>query len=473
MSVIKSESVFVEHTPSDQRRYLVNVLKHLRAAHPHIYLPAIGQFTLARAAIEAGYDRQNIHTSDVTLYSSLLGNLFAGRGLLDGLDDYLTLMPLIEANFELDEYSTDVQRCAYLMWLMKVAQVGKVSYMSAQLSDLIQNQKKHEAAIVTQLEAMIAFYGGINYEVRDLRDYATGEYPLRSDSIVVINPAVYSGAYKKLTDFGDVMQFNTGAPVFNFAKEYKPLYEASKEVGVPFIWYRPKSVVGFNKDEVIFAKEYKVNKVDYWLMTQPELLDDFENSRAIRTFGRRAFVPYNAPIFGEEDVITKDSVITFASVKEEVALYYRDLWAHKLGNTKGEQYYLMLVDGKVFATMAVMLGAMFRLQSEYVFENYGFNAPSKLYPRANKLLMLAITSEAFGDVIRTTTAKVNRYWTVKGLRTTCLSKYRKVKLNNNILQVEKRERMENGMYKIMYWADFRKDTFKDVVARFLKEETGE
>ena len=81
MAVSKAESIFLGHTPADQRRYLVAGLKHLVKTYPVIHLPAVGQFTLARCAIEAGYDRENIYTSDVSLFSSLLGYLFSGVGI--------------------------------------------------------------------------------------------------------------------------------------------------------------------------------------------------------------------------------------------------------------------------------------------------------------------------------------------------------------------------------------------------------
>lgn len=462
MAVSKAESIFLGHTPADQRRYLVAVLKHLVKTHPVIHLPAVGQFTLARCAIEAGYDRENIYTSDVSLFSSLLGYLFSGVGI-DCID--FELEPNLK--IEYDTYDSDIDKAAFLMWIMKVCQMEKIHYMKPQLDDLKVRKDYHIDRMRGQIQEMVKYFKGIHYEIKDLRDDVEDK---PEGHLVVVNPPVFAKGYTKMFDFGERIKFDPQIAEFNFSKEYKSIYEKSRELSTPFIWYRSRSVDGFDPREVIYAKEYKVNKVDYWLMTKPELLDDFESNRSIKSFGRKKFVPYKAPMFGANDEIREDSKITFVPVKEQVALYYRDVWAHKLGNTKGEAYYLMLVDGKVFSTLAVMLGQLYRLQSDYVFENYGFSAPSKRYPRVNRLLMWAITSAEFGEVIRNTTAKVNRYWTVKGLRTTCLAKYRHVKLNSGILKIEKRERMPNGMYKIMYWADFRDDTFSDVVKVFLEEE---
>jgi len=175
-------------------------------------------------------------------------------------------------------------------------------------------------------------------------------------------------------------------------------------------------------------------------------------------------------MWGEDDEIKPDTKIEFKSVSADIALYYRDLWAHKLGNTKAEHYYLILLNDKVFATVGFHTSELFRLRSTRVFENYGFNAPSKRHPRINRLMMMLITCKEMEGVLRKDVSKVNRVYDLKGLRTTCLSKYRKVKSNNGILKVEKREKMKDGVYKIMYDTDFHKRNFQQCVVDYLKEE---
>lgn len=52
------------------------------------------------------------------------------------------------------------------------------------------------------------------------------------------------------------------------------------------------------------------------------------------------------PIFDDSE-ITDESKIEILEVDKETCLYYRDLFVHKLGTTKAECYYLMLIDGKL------------------------------------------------------------------------------------------------------------------------------
>ncbi len=460
--------VFLGDTPSDQRKFLTAAFRFLKDKYPTVVLPAVGQFTLAKCAIEAGYERENIFTSDISLYSSLLGYIYSGKRIDD-------LNPVLAEEYRgrYEACQSETEKAAYLIWLMKTKQLKTgIVYERLVYDDLIERREIHIARIASKLEAFRSYYRGINYEVADLRKIV-----VRNDTptLVAINPPVFRNGYAKMFDFDNAIKWDSGVAEFDFQKEYKALYEQTKALPSPYIWYRWRSVEGFDPREVIFAKEYDIDKRDYWLCTKPEILKDFKYNRTVDFMTSTGLKPYPAPVFTDGGKLTEHSKISFVSVSEDVALYYRDLFAHKLGNTHAEQYFLMLIDGQVFATVGFMTTALFRLESDRVFENYGFNAPVKNLPRANRLLMMAITCKEFGDVIRRHASKVNRIYKLNGLRTTCLSKYRKVKLNNGILDVESCERIREGkpnggMYKIVYDTAFHDLTLVQVVSKFLMEE---
>ena len=461
--------VFLGDTPADMRRYLASVLRNIKSRYPRIVLPAVGQFTLAKCAIEAGYERKDIFTSDISLFSSVLGHLYSGK-------------PIDEIGFTLaDEYreryaacADEAERAAFLFWVMKTRQLdASVFFERVPLDDLRERWETHVKRLADILRGFRDYYGGINYDIADMRSVLSAEHP--EGTLVVVNPPVFRNGYAKMFDFGDALRFDPNIPEFDFAKEYSALYAHTKTLPTPFIWYRFRSVKGFDSNEVIFCKEYDADKRDYWLLTKPEILDGFQYRSSVDFMAAQGVRPYPAPVFTNGDDLTYDSKISFVQVPEQQALYYRDLFAHKLGNTRAEQYFLMLVDGKVFATVGFMTNALFGLKSDRVFENYGFNAPVRNMPRANRLLMLAITSREFADVLYRTASRVNRVYRLRGVRTTCLSKYRRVKLNNGILKALSCERLpegkaNGGMYRILYDTDFREQDFRGVVRQFLDEE---
>jgi hypothetical protein len=56
-------------------------------------------------------------------------------------------------------------------------------------------------------------------------------------------------------------------------------------------------------------------------------------------------------------------------------------------------------------------------------------------------------------------------------KTTCLTKYRKSKLNNNLLTLTGREKMENGTYKLTYEQPFYEDRdYKKCLELFLTKD---
>jgi len=461
------EKIFLGNTPSEQRKFLVAALTHLHDRYQKVVIPCCGQFTLAKCAIEAGYKPEDITASEISLFSCVLGYVYGG-------------IPLSTLNFEVlephkeeyESYKNDIDRAAFLLWLMKTQQLRTdLMYERVVYDNLVEDKERHLEGFRKQLEKNASLYKGITFRIRDLRDELKEEWS--DDTIVIVNPPAFRGGYEKMFNFSKVLSFDPNIDEFDLGKEYATLYEQSKQKAHPTFWYKYKEVDGFNPHEVVYGREYFVDRYDFWLLTKPEILNDFRFKGAVTFKTEHELKKYrNVPMWGLDDVLKPDTKVEFRSVPSEVALYYRDLWAHKLGNTKAEHYYIILLDGKVFATVGFHTSELFRLKSTRVFENYGFNAPSRVHPRINRLMMMLITCSEMGGVLRRDSSNVNRVYELKGLRTTCLSKYRKVKLNNGILKIEKREKMPDGVYKIMYDTDFHNRTFAQCVIDYLNEEQG-
>ena len=461
---VQLDKIFLGITQTDQRKYLTRLLTFLQPNYDKIIIPACGEFTIIKCALEAGFKPEQIYASDISLYSSLLGFIFSGQSV-DDLEFRLNL----DYQDEYKALGSDIEKAAFIMWLMKLKQLRPhVTYEKMYYDEFIENRDVYLEQLTDQIAKMDEQYHGINYSLKDMRAEMEDEHDGRT--IIVQNPPVFSKGYEKMFDFTGVIDFNPEVPEFDWKKEYMNYYHQSLEKPELYIWYRSTNLEGIAPENVLFGKQIKGSKFDYWLINHPDVVKDFDKKGMLLYKNVKDHGNMHWPIIPHDHEIKPDSVIYFKQVDADTALYYRDLFAHKLGNTKAESYYLMFVDGFVFATTGMMTGQMFKMMTNRVFENYGFNAPLDKYPRANRLLMLAITCEEFADVIRRSTARFNRTYELKGLRTTCLAKYRKVKLNNGILNVEHREKMPNGLYKIMYDTDFHKGGFSDVLKRFLTEE---
>ena len=174
----------------------------------------------------------------------------------------------------------------------------------------------------------------------------------------------------------------------------------------------------------------------------------------------------DVPMFADQD-ITPDSKITLMKIKEENALYYRGLFVHKLGIVKAEVYVGVLVDGRLMGTAGFMLNKALRLTGDEVFESYAFSTPSKRYPALGRLLMMFLTCRDTRTFLMNCFPK-NQFYQFNYFKTTCLSKYSKVKKNNGLMEIENRVR-EGNFFKIHYRTKFWNRSYADCVAVWQKE----
>lgn len=460
---LQLQKIFLGNTPSNQRKFATKLFKYLVEDYPKLIIPACGQFSLAKCAIEGGYKPENIYSSDISLFSSLLGYYYAGKSIWE------INFILKDKYFEkVKQLKTETEQIAYIFLLMKKSQLNeKIIYERNIIDEIERNEGEHIKSLSKSLEKLKNYYSGIKYEIEDLRKVITDEYDEKT--IVAVNPPAFKKGYEKMFKFDEFVEYDPKIEEFDFAKEYRDLYNKSKNKKYPFLWYRYKETSGFNAEEIIYACEYAVDRFDYWLFTKPDLLKGFKELGLVDYKKGKSLKKSKYPLFTDKDEITENTKISFVKIEEEHALYYRDLWCHRLGNTKAETYYLGLLDGKVFATVGFHHSELFRLKSDRIFENYGFTVPSEKYPNMNRLLMLAICCEEMKNILRSTASRVNRVYEMKGLKTTCLSKYRKVKSNSGILRVIKSEKMKDGVYKLMYDTPFHKINFKDCIRIFLEE----
>lgn len=465
MPINEMMKVFLGNTPSEQRKYLNYALSKCVKAYPILHLPAVGQFALAKIAIEAGYKPENLYCSDISLFSSVLGYYYAGKPLSE-------LNINIDAEY-LDEYrqlDNDLDRTAYLFWLMKFLQIpDKNFFMGEYKNHFSENKEKYINQLKGNLEKDKAIYGGLKYDVKDLR--IDCNLPDEDGKMVIINPPAFTKGYERMFEFDHKLSLTVDIQEFSWNKEYKTLYEIAKSKKMPYWWYRYKSVGDVApKEEVMFGKEYTDVRWDYWLCTKPDVMKTLGVEKLLTYKNKQGDKVLKHKICPIDMKITEKTVITFKKVDMETCLYYRELWAHKLGTTKAESYYLMLLDGMVFGAIGFHLAALRGLKENHIFEVFGFNSPLPNHPKANRLLMMAICCQEFEGVIRKNDLKRNRFCEIHGLKTTCLAKYRKVKLNNGLLEIYKKEQMDNGFYKIGYITNWHKRNFKECVKEFLNEE---
>src|SRR5271166_5378151 len=73
--------IFLGITPAAIRQYMLQAFKGALGQYDRIVIPCAGRFTLAEAAVDAGWRPEEITCSDVSLFSTVLGYCAAGKDL--------------------------------------------------------------------------------------------------------------------------------------------------------------------------------------------------------------------------------------------------------------------------------------------------------------------------------------------------------------------------------------------------------
>ena len=172
------------------------------------------------------------------------------------------------------------------------------------------------------------------------------------------------------------------------------------------------------------------------------------------------------PIYDDHE-ITPASKFHVILVGLPTALYYRDLFVHRLGATTADRGFLLLVDGQVMTAFGVFIQDFLQFRTRYLPEMFGITRSSRRYKRLGKLFMLLLTS---GEM-KKRLCDILKLWLHEpaGIQTTSITVHEEGKTDRGALKVVSREKLDDGRFRIIYRGDFRGDSFADVIAEWLKK----
>ncbi len=458
-------SIFLGNTPSIQRSFVKDLLTFLEYRIEKIYVPCCGQFALVKIAIDCGYPKENIYASDISIFSNLLGYAYTGRNYRE----YEIKKPYRSIY---NRSKSETKRIAIVMYAMKIAQLEKQRnfYIREHIMELKIRQSEYIAQIQQKIEESITFFQGINYDHQDLREVISKDYD--DKTLVMVNPPAFKKGYTKMFDFESAIIYDPGIDEFDFKSEYEKLYNEVRQKPCMHIWYRYKEAKAFKASDVICAREYKTDRSDYWLFTKPDVLKKWPLYHELNRKLDPKTPIKRYPIMGTTDTINNNTKVGILPLNESTAMYYRDLWAHKLGTTSGTMFFGFFLDDKIAAVSGFNATKLTEMKAELLFETFCFNTPIQQYPNINRLFMMLICSKEMKDYYFASITKKNRFFEITGIKTVCLSKYRKVKINNGILSIKSRKKLKNGLYHIMYETKFHNRSLNQCVKDYLQEIDG-
>jgi hypothetical protein len=218
-------------------------------------------------------------------------------------------------------------------------------------------------------------------------------------------------------------------------------------------------------EKVVFAHEQRADRVNYVLCSRPELLTPLIVNRP-----ETRVAPPDYPMIDDGVTIGPDSTLAFVPTTREVAMYLRDLWAHKLGATRSECYFLFLVDGRAAGVFGMFFDHFEANRSPHVSETFGFNAPLRRHKRFNKLMMMCLVSGEARDFFVAQPGPRSSLLELTIFQTTCISSHPELKTNRGLLKLVERRDLPGGRYYLNYRAPFNTASFRDCLLKWLKKD---
>ena len=462
--------IFLGNLPSSGRSFLKKFLETARSSYKRLEIPAVGKFAGVEAAVAAGWKPSDIYVSDVSLFSTVIGYVLSGQPLKD-----LHLSPVQSEN------PADI---LYYLKLAVLRANARSFHEQAIIRDLEARADDHKQFLQDGIDKLVASIGGINYQAVDLFEHLENGCLDNPETLMYINPPGYARGYEKMYNTGGTITWDEPLyEIFKPKEGHQRIADTTRDCQALVLRYKGADINGEDPTHPIFANEHRKGRTEYMLANYPELAEKFINRTAFPA-SQLPIEPSKYPILPETHVITDESSVQIVRIPANQALYYRDLFAHRLGATRSEQHFLLLVDGFICGVFGMHLSDLRRgtrriVQDKkvkkipfsstgekgklYAEETYGFSPPSYNYPRLNRLLMMVITSrdfilgEYFSDMV----------YVPDGLATTCLARYPELKTNRGILKLVSREVRPDGLFHLRYLADARDESYSDTVKRWL------
>jgi len=447
-----SGSIFQGVTTSPCRDF---VAKEILSANPSVvYMPCAGRFGAAEAYIKHGGDKKALYTSDISLFSSMIGYLFDPSKTISDLEIVNSSVIQSDSNDCLDVVSAT-------MLAIKYSQIkANTLYGINSRNEIVHQQQKYKDSIKEQVSSIVEAMDGCHYDILDLMQVIK-DASLDSNAALYVNVpmrSAYRNGYDNMFGKTDISWSYT--PSYFSPSQLSSLCDIVQEASCNVYMYWQNSLDKVpNGFQAIYAQSITPERTDYII--------------ANRKAGKSYAVPQNVfkptkiyQIYSDEE-ITDDAIVSFVAVDEPTALYYRDLFVHKLGSTTAEAFYLMLIDGRVCTTMGLSLRDVNTRKSNYVAEVFGISRSSVRYKRLGKLFMFCLTS---GDFKRQLQAKYRfDFFDIKGIKTSSITTHCEGKTDRSVMKLTFREKLKSGQYRVIYQSDFRDDTYKDCLKLWLSK----
>lgn len=448
---MQENTIFMGIPKSALRGAICELVK--RKTYATYVIPCSGRFAVADTFISCGVPPEKIVTSDITLFSSLVGYYICGHDL-GALDVTINDVPMLET----------IEGIAEVLYTIKLAKIPQNTYYNEQIyNDMILRKHDHIEKIISGLQHLKTKCAGISYSIQDLRD-SIKEHD-DNDTLIFVHPPIESkNDYVKMVAAADINWINPPIKQFDPQTEFVTLCANLLHNNADTVMYlheNDKPDLPLAQWHCFFAAQDSKFKLEYLYANKQNTMHTAANRAQFKAF--RA-PPY--PILSDTDEITPNSIVQVVPVDKMVAMYYRDLFVHRLGSTNAERHFLFLIDNKVFSVRGLMYHVQNRGVGDRFREVFGVVRSNKHYRHIGRLAMRLITSKEFRDMI----LRPGEVFEKRYITSTMISMHPVAREAKGILEIYDSTQSADGMYHLQYEAEFKDRSFQEFLLDWLNEE---
>ena len=176
--------------PSEQKYLKTLIANAHKAGYKKFVEPCAGAFAMSHLAIQAGFKPEQIETSDVSLFTTIMGYALTGQSLKE--------LGLKAVGFS-DEELLDPATALYAWKYLSLTRNAGKDYFYNYLVDMEQRREQHIQSLKSQLEGAKKILGGMNYRALDMWKHIE-EVLDDPHALVIANPPTYLAGFEKYYD---------------------------------------------------------------------------------------------------------------------------------------------------------------------------------------------------------------------------------------------------------------------------------
>lgn len=422
--------------------------------------PCAGAFAIPAVALREGWTVPQLECSDVSLFTSVMGYVCAGRDLAEldvRIDGELALLD--------DDPVKAAASIMYEQLVLRIDEKPDNEYWGGIRRDLKERANAHREAIGAGVARLQDRFPGLNYRAMDLWDHIA-EVQDDPATVISLSPPTYLSGYEKFFDTGGRLTWqgpNYG--LFDPAIHFKQIARESQSWKALLLMV--EGTEAEPSEHPFYARRGPGKDWSWYGWTnRPEVLEAV-GLTAIPRPGYDA-KPLPLPILPDDHVIRADSAIRVERIDAINARYYKQLWAHRIETKDAGSDWAVIIDGHLagvggysYNDAPALLSAV---GEDAVLLTYGFG-PKHDMRLARLVALLALNR----DVIR----RFVPPWHALGVghvKTVQFSRHPEAKLYRGVMKLQGRKSDPVHGFRLVYKAPIKDRSVEETLARWHKQE---